>query len=207
MKIIVISSILAEARSQYAKDESFLRSFSSSSFDDDFTETDFTETDCLTTVIDANVSLNNIIEIKKYSTLKKLIAVTASILRFINNIQSKINKRRSPETITPEEEEDIIISAEEQETALKKWILEEQSILSRSHQFTKQFSSLGLYSDDGILRLRSRFKNSAMMENQKHPILIRDATSTFTKMIIWDSHEKMMHQGVEAILASVRRRF
>ena len=43
---IVISSILAEARSQHAKDESFLRSFSSSSFDDDFTETD-----CLTNVI------------------------------------------------------------------------------------------------------------------------------------------------------------
>ena len=140
---------------------------------------------------DANTSLNSIIEIEKADCCNCLSTTLHQQRQFKNK------KRRSPETITPEE----------RETALKKWILEGQSILSRSHQFTKQSSSLGLYSDDGILRLRGRFKNSAMMENQKHQILLRNATSTFMKRIIWNSHKKMMHQGVEATLANVRRKF
>ena len=140
-----------------------------------------------------------------------MITVTAYVLRFVNNIKPRIKKRHVPDADkAPEEdiheEEDIIITAEEREAALTKWILEEQSILSKSPNFSKQSSSLGLY-DNGILRLRGRFHNCSIGEDQKHPIILRDVSSRFTKLVIIDGHEKIMHQGLEATLGQVRRRF
>ena len=189
---IVVSSVLTEVRSRYVKDESFLRSFSSS-FDDN--TDDLTETDCLMTNLDNNESLVDIIDIQRYSTLTRLITVTAYVLRFVNNIKQRIKKRHVPDAdnATEEEdtneEEDIIITAEEREVALTKWILAEQLILSKSPNFSKQSSSLGLYNDNGILRLHGRFDNCSIGEDQKHPIILRDVLSNLTKLVITDAHD------------------
>ena len=70
---IGVSSVLTEVGSRYTKDEFFLRSFSSFDVNTD----DLTETDCLMTDIDNNESLVDIIDIQRYSTLTRLITVTA----------------------------------------------------------------------------------------------------------------------------------
>ena len=82
-----------------------------------------------------------------------------------------------------------------------------RTILSKSPNFSKQSSSLGLYFDNGLLRLRGRFHNCSIGEDQKHPIILHDVSSRFTKLVIIDGHEKTMHQGLEATLGQVRRRF
>ena len=68
-------------------------------------------------------------------------------------------------------------------------------------------SSLSLFEDGGILRLRGRFRRSNNINyKQKHPAIIPQ-DSHFTKLIVLDTHKALLHQGVSSTLSHIRTKF
>ena len=140
--------------------------------------------------------LNNIIDYNKYSSLRKLVMVTGFVFRFITNIKKKLSseQRNMVESLSLEEYEDAQIY----------WIKREQLRLQQQANYKKLQASLKLYVDDlGLIRMRGRFGNSSALDNQKYPIILRDATSHLTTLIIWNAHESVLHHGIESTLSFV----
>ncbi|XP_066930927.1 uncharacterized protein [Clytia hemisphaerica] len=129
---------------------------------------------------------------------KDEVLITALVYRFVSNIKAKCNNSHVIKDV---------ISSEEQEAALTNWIKEEQRLMKSIPTYRKLTKSLGVFEKDNLLRVRGRFDNADITTDQKHPILIRNATSPFTKLVIWNSHERTKHQGIDSTLADVRRRY
>ena len=84
----------------------------------------------------------------------------------------------------------------------------EQNELRVDSDFKKKKSSLNLFDDrNGFLRLKGRFENANLNYEEKHPLILRDKRSYFTELIVRNSHERVLHHGVEATLANVRARY
>ena len=67
--------------------------------------------------------------------------------------------------------------------------------------------SLCLFKDaDGIYRLKGRFSEANLTEDEKHPIII-SRNSHFSKLVIIQAHAKVLHQGLNATLNEVRSKF
>ena len=150
---------------------------------------------------DDTCSLNTAIDCTRFSTLKRLVSVTGYVMRFIGNIRKRLEKRT--DIITDE-----VLTVEENEKALSRWIAEEQLLMIKENpNYGNVRASLNLFDDkDGVLRLRGRFANSKLRYEQQYPVLQR-SDSHLTKLIIWDAHEATMHNGVESTLAGIRRRY
>ena len=59
----------------------------------------------------------------------------------------------------------------------------------------------------GFLRLKHRFEDAAIDYDEKHPLIFQSlGNSFFTKLIILDSHENVMHHGIKTTLRVVRAR-
>ena len=139
------------------------------------------------------LNLHSIISCTRFGTLGKLLRVTSLVLRFIN----RLKKKKTP---------DSCITCQEYHNALDLWIRSEQIEMTKEESFTRLQTSLSLFEENGILRLRGRFGRANTIDyNQKHPIIIRD--SHFTKLIILDTHHLLLHQGVSSTLSHIRSKF
>ena len=150
-----------------------------------------------------NENINNIIDNTKFCSLKKLIMVTGYVLRFASNVIKRIKKKKELVIY------DDMLTIEEYNGAYDLWVKSEQSILKKEKNLNKLTNSLKLFnSKDGFLRLKGRFENSSLTYDEKYPILLRGAyDSYFTKLIIWDAHHNVYHEGVESTLNFVRNKF
>lgn len=147
-------------------------------------------------------SLSNIVEFKRFSSLKKLVHVIGYILRFTKNLKQTLADKKV-ELI-----KEHTITAEEYRNAKSLIIRDEQEHLRKREQFKNLKSSLNLFVDDfGLLRLKGRFGNSALSYQEKFPVLLRDSESYVTRLIVLDAHEKVLHHGVETTLAHIRNEF
>ena len=91
----------------------------------------------------STISVENVIDPYRYSTLEKILSVTATCLRFTNNCHQKRQK------ISGE------ISAEELNKAKKLWICNLHKTFSSSIKFNKTRESLGVYEhEDRYLRYK-----------------------------------------------------
>ena len=121
-------------------------------------------------------------------------------MRFIGNIRKRLEKRT--DIITDE-----VLTVEEYEEALSRWIAGEQLMIKEKPNYGNVRASLNLVDDkDGLQRLRGQFANYKLRYEQQYPVLLR-SDSHLTKLIIWDAHEATMHHGVESTLAWIRRRY
>ena len=152
---------------------------------------------------DVTNSIYNVIDITRFSSLKKLIMVTGYVFRFINNLKSKIKTEISKLVF------DNVLTFDEYERAINLWVVAEQEMLKRQSDFMKLKTSLKLFNDSfGLLRLKGRFENALMNYEEKHPLILRSAAdSYFTKLIIIDAHEKVLHHGIETTLNCIRSKF
>ena len=93
--------------------------------------------------------------------------------------------------------------------ALNFWIKAKQEVLQTQSDFGKLKVSLKLFVDTlGLLRLKGRFENAALDYDEKHPLILRSLeNSFFTKLIILDSHERVLHHGIETTLSDIRSNF
>lgn len=146
---------------------------------------------------------NNILN--KFSSLNKLIRITALCLRFINN--AKIKTGRITEFLTTQELNNA--NAHIVKIYQKIHFKEELSQLKTNGIVSgkSQIASLSPFLDEqNIIRVGGRLQNSTLSYNAKHPILL-PAKSSFTQLVIAHKHHKQLHAGVQATIAAIRTKY
>ena len=108
-------------------------------------------------------AINNLVEIERYSNVKKLLCITAWILRFIKNVCLK-KDNRNLHTYT---------SSEERNVALSMWMKVNQRVLLKSTKYEDIKSSLNLIkNNDGIFRAYGRIQLANLPEETRKPIML-----------------------------------
>ena len=139
-------------------------------------------------------SIRNLINPEKFSSLSKLLRVTAYVRRFVDRCKKK-------EIRTGE------VTVEEIENAMKLWIKDEQGVIVKDKKFPNLKNQLSLFADgDGILRLKGRLEHSHLPYDSKHPVLL-NRESWFTTLVIRNAHHKVKHMRMKSTLNEVRSRF
>ena len=147
--------------------------------------------------MDDHPSIGQVVDIGRFSTLGKLLRVTAHIRRFIENLKSK---KLGNELKTGELDGDEIKNAE------NEWIREAQMTLQNQAAFEKTILQLGIILENGVLVCKGRLMNSDLEEQSKQPIILpRD--HKFTQLIILDCHHRVHHCKVKGTLTELRSRF
>ena len=136
----------------------------------------------MTVSVQVSQSISEAIKPDRFSSLSKLVRVTALVLKFIKRI------KRGPET-HPE------ISAEEVNAAKILWYKEVQTKLEENEKSSSIWEQLGVSKDeDGVLRCKGRIQNSSLPYSVKFPILLL-RKQHFTKLVIMQSCENVKHKG------------
>ena len=149
------------------------------------------------------------IDCERYSTLTKLLRVTAYVLRFIR----RLRKHVCDNTESREGGSEFLTSAEISE-AETMWVL----YIQRKH-FQEVFTAienkktnnlqrqLGLYRDEkGILRCKGRLENADLSEAARHPILL-PKNDRLTRLTIETVHKQKFHCGTSQTLGYVRHKY
>ena len=150
-------------------------------------------------------SLPKMIDIKRYSSLGKLLRVTAYVLRFINKLKKE-------KTITNSD----YITVHELKMAENIWIKQIQTdvysneMMEIEKKCKKQNSlvtQLKLFKDDaGVIRCKGRLENAELRYDAKYPILL-PRQHYFTELIVKHSHSVVIHAGVNTTVTFIRNRF
>ncbi|XP_068670957.1 uncharacterized protein [Montipora foliosa] len=144
------------------------------------------------------LNLDCIIPLKGFSSLQRLVRVTAYVMRFVSNLKRKNEKKE----LTDED-----LKQEEIERARELWIREVQGSVLDDEKFDQVKVSLSLYKDDkGILRCGGRLKNAPIPFNARFPIFL-PRSSHFTNLVINECHLKVLHNGVRETLTELRSCF
>ena len=140
------------------------------------------------------INISNIIPIKKFSSLQRLLVVTCYVNRFINNIQK--SKKKLAGTI----------SFEEKDNALNVWIRSEQKYVIFSEKFKQQCKSFQLFLDkDNLYHVRNQFDNEKMLFDSIYPVFLPQ--SLLTNLIILEAHRKVAYADINATLTEIRSRY
>ena len=143
------------------------------------------------------ISLTNIFEPQKYRDFKKLIRLTALVLRAVKNFK----------TGTRGEEPNGLLSTGEYALEEILWIREMQQSVIKSHTFKELKQQLALYTDESeLLRCNGRLQNLTIPFNAKFPIFL-PLDHDLTVLIIRDCHKWVQQNGVRETLAEQRSRF
>lgn len=147
--------------------------------------------DAITMNIVEEQTSNNCIMIEKYSSFRKLIRITAMILKAI---QTKSFKGASQL-----ETEDIY-------KAERYWIVEAQGIL-KARVLKGEYKTLDTFTDkDGIIRVGGRVDKAANISyNERHPILL-PYDHKLSRLIALHHHE-MHHCGNDYTVAQIRQKY
>ena len=140
-----------------------------------------------------------VIDCKKNSSWRKLSRVTAYVLWFVQNIQTKMQSgvyhgyRRGP------------LSPQELTEAAKYWIIKTQKNL-HGRMANGEFKSLSPFTDDaGILRVGGRLQESTVLYTTKHPALLPH-DHHISRLIVRSIHQRG-HTGVATTVAKTRQRY
>ncbi|XP_063245165.1 uncharacterized protein LOC134546326 [Bacillus rossius redtenbacheri] len=142
--------------------------------------------------------------VERFSSLMKLLRVTAYILRFVANCRHSQSARESG---TP--------CPRELETALNFWILRVQSMvfkdylasLRKNKRTSPQIRKLHPFLDsDGFLRVGGRLDQSKLPFQHKHPALL-PKSNPLTSRIIQHYHNVNQHPGIQALQSILREKF
>ena len=157
-----------------------------------------------------NTGLHQIMISDNYSSLNRLLAVTAYFQRFVNNLRLSAEARR----ITP-------LTSTELNTAKQRWIkhCQEQAFPSeilalkttgQTRQTNKSpclVRQLRLFLDSGgLLQCGGRIHNAPISHIAKFPYLLPPKNG-FTKLLIYSLHNKTFHGGVNSTLTALRQEY
>lgn len=144
--------------------------------------------------------------IDKYSSLKKLIRITAYCIRFKNNCLSSKNTRQCGQL--------TLIELDNALDVLVKFV-QSQNFFKEIHSLNKNKSlhpkstilSLNPFIDkNGLLRVGGRLAQSTFSFDKKHPMLL-PKKDHLTNLIVASEHVKLLHAGPKLLLASVREKY
>ena len=126
-------------------------------------------------ISNSDTRVENLMKVKNFSSLEKLLLVTSYVLQFKKNSLAKITK-------TPYIKG--FISTKELKYAEKLWIYSNQRKIITSSKFSQLKKSSGIFYDkENILRVKGRFSNADVDYNVKHPTLLHNELY-FTELVV-----------------------
>ncbi|GBM87468.1 hypothetical protein AVEN_9565-1 [Araneus ventricosus] len=148
-------------------------------------------------------SVEPVLDIQKFSNLHKLLRVTAYVFRFVKNLRS-------------EEKTVGHLSTDKLSSAMDYWIK-----LSQFQCFSNEINcikcnkcidkSSKLYGlnpkidEKGLLRVNSRLVKSSLDVDEVNPIILPN--DYFSRLIVLNSHERVLHSGVNETFIQTRAKF
>ena len=127
-------------------------------------------------------SIGHIIDCERFSTVHKLIRVSAYVLKFVSMLR---RKTQSPELTVPD-----LAEAER---------LESQSSMVQDKNFPMWKVQFGLFKDDDQMwRCGGRLENAGLSFSAKHPVLLNKRYH-FTSLIVRRAHRRVQHDGVKEL--------
>ena len=141
--------------------------------------------------------IGNIININKYSSLTKLLRVTALVQRFVNNLRLK---RLRKEVITG------VVKVSEIKYAEIEWVKLAQVALKEQAEYKQLERQYGLIEKNGILRCTGRLGRSDLEADAREPIVL-PKKHRLTELVINLCHKAVMHSGVRSTLAQLRSKY
>ena len=150
--------------------------------------------------------LDQLIDINRFSGMKKSIRVTAYVIRFLDKIKNK------------SKEQTHCLRANDVASAERLWIksvrassfADELSFLTTRKESASapiRVMQFGLFLvEDGIIRCKGRINNAVLSTSTKNPILL-PAKHAFVSLLVKQTHDVVKHAGNKDILTTLRERF
>lgn len=143
------------------------------------------------------LNLSKLIDVTKYSDIKKLQRVTIYVKRLLDMIRSRSKKAEVNCKAG-------VLTVQEVEEAEKYWVIVCQSEISIS-QVTKK--RLVAYWEDGVIVTKGRWGSEAMLAGFDKPYIpVLPYRHAVSHLIVLDVHNRL-HGGVDATLAVTRKSF
>ena len=142
--------------------------------------------------------ISHIINCECFSTLRRLLRVTAYVLRFCETLKNRVkgmNRQGTVELTAPE-----IAAAE------TLWVKESQVPLRENKLFKVWEKQLGLFLSGGVWYCKGRLDNADIPQTAKHPALL-NKEHYLTTLIIQEAHSRVMHNGIKETLTQLRSRY
>ena len=137
--------------------------------------------------------IGTVMQCQRFSSLGRLLRVTAYVLKFIAIIKARGSVSAG-------------LSSKDVSDAEEFWIKSSQAALLQDVKFQVWKTQFGLYYDNEIWRCGGMLRNADLDVCAKHPILLPSGHH-FTMLVIRQSHEKVLHGGVKETLTELRSRF
>ena len=148
--------------------------------------------------------LQNAVDHTRSSSWRKLIRVTAYVLRFLKNLRAHVYNK-SEEKGELNGSENGPLTPNELQKAENRWIKECQESL-RDRLCKEEFSKLSPYTDqEGIIRVGGRADKAQVSYETKHPSLL-PREHWISSLIVRHAHQ-CGHPGVATTVAKVRNRY
>lgn len=148
-----------------------------------------------------------LIDFHRFSSYKRLLRVIAYVCRFLHNIRSTVELRKSGTlTVTELRQAEIHVVRCSQSTSFYAEIQELVDPKKSRHRISI-VKQLHLYLDnDKLLRCKGRIHNAAIDECTKFPILLPNR-HPITSLIVRDAHESVLHSGENATITHIRQKY
>lgn len=181
-----------------------------------------------------SMSIGKELLINRYSSLDKIIRLTAYVFRFLGNTRAKINQGgRTSDSPKAVEETGIrnswfiqaqrqvttgLLAAEDRTAARNFWIMQAQrkaykleieSIIAGDDRYPPKSAIAGLrpiIDSDGLLRAAGRIGKANRSWEQDHPIILPPKTR-ITYLLLDKAHKATGHGGTQAMMAYIRFNF
>ena len=142
-------------------------------------------------------AIENVMEISNYSTLRRLLRVTAWVKPFCFNIFQRIkNDRRK-----------CVLKLEEIVASENEWVKAAEQKLKQGDNYHQLVKKFGLQKDqDSIVRCKGRPEYSELPPDARDPIIL-PKEHPLTLLQVQECHTRVLHSGVRSTLAELRTRF
>ncbi len=144
-------------------------------------------------------SVSEVVDCQKFSSFRRLLNVTALVLRFVKTLKGRTEASgcHLSSTLRPGE----IAEAE------LLWIKGCQHSLAEDRNFEDWKKQIDLFLDQsGLWRCGGRLSHADIPFATKHPILL-PKNHHVTSLIVLKAHEKVLHGGVKETLTEMRSRY
>ena len=137
-------------------------------------------------------SITLVFDINRYSSLRKLVRITALVLHFINKLKSrKIGVPQHDSNKSKDKEISSALSRAELINAENTWVKAAQADLRQQDNFEQLKTTLNIIEDENcMLRCLGRLENSDLDEYARRPFILPKEHG-LTNLVIKDSHTRV----------------
>ena len=148
------------------------------------------------------VMLQQVIDCKRFSKWRRLIRVTAWMIRFVDNLKAKVITGRAESQSNTKIKNDCLKPNELQEAELL-WIKDAQKEI-QSRELNGEFKMLSPFKDEnGVIRVGGRVDKALVSYDTKHPILLPN--KHWISYLITCHMHQFSHCGIAATAAKTKQ--